>query len=150
MRSKEVILIKKLNSLLSSYQVVNAKARSFRWIIKGDNVFELMNFVEAMYNDASIKIEEIANRILHIGGKPLLSLSDMVKHSEIKEGNVSSDMQECIDEVLQDLHRLRDCEIEIKELAEQTDDPVTADLMSFYITQQLKSTWLLNQFLNPA
>ena len=49
-----------LNDLLSNYQMFYMNLRGFHWNIKGKKFFELHLKFEELYNDALIKVDEIA------------------------------------------------------------------------------------------
>ena len=83
-KEKAEILSSKLNLLLADYQVFYQNLRGFHWNIKGSNFFELHLKFEELYNDAQIKIDEIAERILTLEGKPLHTFQDYIDISEVK------------------------------------------------------------------
>lgn len=141
-------MISRLNDLLASYQVAYFNTRGSHWMIKGENFFELHKVFETAYNDATEKIDEIAERILTLGGKPLLTASSMVKASEIKETSVSGDQAACVTGMLADLTALTIIENDIVKMANELEDVVTADELTKYIGEQQKTSWMLSQFLN--
>ena len=141
-------LVKRLNDLLSAYQVAYFNTRSSHWMIKGENFFELHKVFEVAYNDATEKIDEIAERILTLGGTPLLSASQMIKQSSIKENDMNGDESACVKGLLNDLTALTVIEKDIVKMAEEEDDVVTADMVTGYMGQQQKTSWMLYQFLN--
>ena len=53
-----------LNDLLANYQVFYQNLRGFHWNIKGKEFFELHVKFEEFYNDAVIKVDEIAEIVL--------------------------------------------------------------------------------------
>ena len=58
-KAKELVV--SLNDLLANYQVFYQNLRGFHWNIKGKEFFELHLKFEELYNDALIKVDEIAN-----------------------------------------------------------------------------------------
>ena len=78
-------LADKLNTLLADYQVFYMNARGYHWNIKGDKFFELHLKFEELYNDALLKIDEVAERILTLGFTPMHTYSDYLKNSDFKE-----------------------------------------------------------------
>ncbi len=64
-------LADKLNVLLANYQLFYINVRGFHWNITGSNFFELHIKFEELYNDALLKIDEVAERILTLGHTPL-------------------------------------------------------------------------------
>lgn len=141
-------LLKKLNDLLASYQIAYFNIRSSHWMINGENFFELHKIFEAAYNDATEKIDTIAERILTLGGIPLLTASEILKASSIKEKAGSGNQEKCVTGMLHDLKELGVIENEIAKLADDHNDIVTTDLMTKYLGEQQKTSWMLSQFLN--
>jgi starvation-inducible DNA-binding protein len=146
-KAKDSGLVKKLNELLSAYQVAYFNARSSHWMIKGDSFFELHKVFENVYNDSSNKIDAIAERILTLGGTPMLHASDMIKRSSIKENGISGNQAKCVSSLMNDIRSLSVIETQIAKLAQEQDDIVTADLVTKYLGEQQKLNWMLAQFL---
>ena len=84
-------LSRELNDLLANYQLFYQNLRGLHWNIKGKEFFELHVKFEELYNDAVIKVDEIAERILTLEGEPLHTYSDYLQVAEIKEEE--SDLQ---------------------------------------------------------
>ena len=77
-QNKAKELASMLNQLLADYQLFYQNLRGFHWNIKGKEFFELHLKFEEFYDDAVIKIDEIAERILTLEGEPLHTFSDYV------------------------------------------------------------------------
>ena len=84
-KDKAGTLIDKLNDLLSNYQLFYQNLRGLHWNIKGKEFFELHLKFEELYDDAILKVDEIAERILTLEGEPLHTFSDYLQTAEIKE-----------------------------------------------------------------
>jgi starvation-inducible DNA-binding protein len=98
---KSVILIDKLNLLLSNYQIFYMNTRGFHWNIKGEKFFELHLKFEELYNNLILKIDEIAERILTLGGTPYHTYSEYLKKSEIDEVSGLNNSTGTVENVLQ-------------------------------------------------
>ncbi len=133
---------------MSAYQIVYFNTRASHWMIKGENFFELHKLFETAYNDATNKIDEIAERILTLGGKPFLTASEMIDASVIKQYQVSGDETGCVQGLLEDLTQLSHLEKEAVKIADAEEDIVTADLLTGYMGEQQKTMWMLSQFLS--
>ena len=81
-KSKKVA--ENLNDLLSNYQLFYMNLRGFHWNIKGKKFFELHLKFEELYNDALIKVDEIAERILTLSETPFHSFKKYLDTTEIK------------------------------------------------------------------
>ena len=57
-----------LQNLLADFQVYYTNLRGFHWEIKGRGFFVLHEKFESMYDDTATKVDEIAERILTLGG----------------------------------------------------------------------------------
>ncbi len=147
-KGKSEALAKKLNGLLANYQVFYMNTRGFHWNIKGSNFFELHLKFEEIYNNLQLKIDEIAERILTLGYTPLHSYSDYLKKSEIKEKTNSTDGKKSLAEVLSALEIIIALQREILSLSADAGDEGTNALMSDYIREQEKLTWMYASYLN--
>lgn len=103
---QSVILIEKLNMLLSDYQVFYQNTRGFHWNIKGEKFFELHLKFEELYNDLQLKIDEVAERILTLGGVPIHSFSDYLGNSRIKVAVNIHDAKASVQSILDSLKEL--------------------------------------------
>lgn len=70
--------ISQLNKLLSSYQLHYQNLRALHWNIQGEKFFELHLKYEELYNASLLTIDELAERILTLGGRPLSTFSDYI------------------------------------------------------------------------
>lgn len=140
-------LVKKLNALLADYQMFYQNLRGFHWNIKGREFFELHLKFEEFYNDAVLKVDEIAERILTLEGEPLHTFSDYLKNSDIKEEKGITDGVKGVEAVVKNFGILILKEREILSLAADAEDEGTVSLMSDYISQTEKTLWMLNSYL---
>lgn len=137
-----------LNQLLADYQIFYQNLRGLHWNIKGKDFFELHLKYEELYDDAIVKIDEVAERILTLEGKPLQTFSDYVKSSEIEEVKDISDGKKGVQIVVDNFTTLISLERKILSLASEAADEGTVTLMSDYITQTEKTIWMLNAYLH--
>lgn len=144
---KAAQLAEKLNLLLANYQLFYINARGFHWNITGEKFFELHLKFEEIYNDALLKVDEIAERILTLGHTPLHTFSSYLKHSGIKEASNISEGKEAVKMVLDGYKVLISLEREILELSAEASDEGTNALMSDYIRAQEKLVWMYSAFL---
>lgn len=137
-------VVVELNVLLADYHVYYQKLRSKHWNIIGKNFFDLHEQFEAMYNDAKIKIDEIAERILTLRFHPISKLEDYLKTSAILEEAPLKEDQDMVLDTLND-HKLLLAQMsKVIEKAEAISDEGTIDLMGAYIRELEKTSWMLN------
>lgn len=136
----------KLNDLLSNYQLFYMNLRGFHWNIKGKKFFELHLKFEELYNDALIKVDEIAERVLTLSATPLHSFKKYLETSNIKPAENVTDGEIAIDSILEALKTLLGKERAILSIAAKANDEGTVALMSDYIVQQEKLVWMLSAY----
>ncbi len=140
-------LVDELNTLLANYQMFYQNLRGFHWNIQGPQFFELHVKFEELYNDAVMKVDEIAERVLTLGGTPLHTFSDYLKQSTIEEAANVNDSTGTVSTTLANFKTLLEIERRILELSGEADDEGTNSQMSDYITQQEKTVWMLTAYL---
>ncbi len=140
-------LIAKLNDLLANYQLFYQNLRGLHWNIKGKEFFELHLKFEELYDDAVIKVDEIAERILTLEGEPLHTFSDYLQTAGIKEEKSITVGKQGIEIIVKNFTTLIEKERAILTLASNADDEGTVSLMSDYIVQTEKTLWMLNSYL---
>jgi len=145
MNTNNVKLADKLNKLLADYQIYYQNLRGLHWNVKGVKFFMLHEKYEEYYDEAAETIDEIAERILMIGGKPLHSYDAYLQTAELKEAEYITDGKQGVELVLENSRYLLSCFNEIIETA-QGDEGTTA-LMSDLICNTEKRIWMLESFL---
>jgi starvation-inducible DNA-binding protein len=141
-------LINHLNDLLANYQLYYMNVRSFHWNIKGNKFFELHLKFEELYNDLLLKVDEIAERVLTLGGTPVHAYSDYLKCAQIKEVKDVCDANGAITSILNSFEILLIKQREILTISAKTSDEGTNALMSDYISKQEKLVWMYSAFMN--
>ena len=101
---------------------------------------------EDMYNDAAEKVDEIAERILMLGGTPENKFSEYLKAAKVKEISGITCGGEAVDHILETYGYLIGEERKVIELANEAGDDATADLMTGYLKEQEKMVWMLVAF----
>ncbi len=140
-------LAEKLNALLANYQIFYMNVRGYHWNVKGPQFFELHAKFEEFYTDLLTKVDEVAERILTLGHKPVHAYSDYVAMSQIREDKNVHDGEACVRGVLQGYQTLIELQRELLALASDADDEGTAAQAGDYIREQEKTVWMLNAYL---
>lgn len=140
-------LVNFLNQLLSNYFVMYVKLHRYHWFVQGRHFFQLHELFEEMYKMFANDLDEVAERILMIDGKPLATMIKYLKETTLYEANADDKESELIAQLIQDYEQISD---EIKhtglELArEQSDDP-TEDLLISIIAKLEKHIWMLRAY----
>ena len=139
--------LEQLNVLLASYQMHYQNLRSLHWNVKGNSFFELHAKYEELYTRAQVIVDDIAERILSVGGTPLSQFSDYLKNSIIKEVGVVSEGKVGVTSILENQIQLLALEKNLLEASDQLDDEGTNSLMSDLISEKEKTNWMFRAWL---
>ena len=135
-----------LQNLLADFQVYYTNLRGFHWEIKGRGFFVLHEKFESMYDDAATKVDEIAERILTLGGTPENKYSGYLKVARVPEVSGVSSSCDAVDNVLDTYKHFIAEERKLIKLAEEANDVVTIDMLTGYLKEQEKMVWMLVAF----
>ena len=94
-------VVASLQQLLADFQIYYTNLRGFHWNIKGHDFFVLHSKFEDLYNDAAEKVDEIAERILMLGGTPANKFSDYLKMANINEVDRVSNGEKALENILE-------------------------------------------------
>ena len=144
LNEKEVSsVVASLQQLLADFQVYYTNLRGFHWNIKGHGFFVLHSKFEELYNDAAEKVDELAERVLMLGGTPANKFSEYLKVTKVKEVDGVSNADEALNNILETYSYLIAEERKLLSLASEVNDEVTVALMSDYLKEQEKMVWML-------
>ena len=138
----------KLNELLANLSVFYQNVRGFHWNISGKKFFELHVKFEELYNDLIMKIDEVAERILTLGGTPEHNFSFYLKATTVEESGKVEEGDAAVQAILKSFGTLLKIERKILDRAQKASDEGTAAMMSDYIREQEKLVWMYTAFLN--
>lgn len=144
-KSKELAAM--LNDLLANYQLFYINTRGLHWNITGEKFFELHVKFEELYNDALLKVDEIAERVRTLEQTPLHSFSSYLRQADIKEATNLTDGRKAVKLILDSLRILIEKERAMLATAESAGDEGTIGLITDYIREQEKLVWMYSAYL---
>lgn len=137
----------KLNLYLANQMIDYVKKHNLHWNLKGTQFFTLHAKLEELYDEANDILDEVAERILALGGNPVSNMKEALAMATIKEldgGPKSAD--ETIRALVSDTdYWIKDSK-EIVELAEKEGDGVTADIFNGFTKGYQKLAWMLKAY----
>ena len=140
--------VDKLNLYLTNLNVLYRKIQNYHWNVTGTGFFAIHSKLEEYYDGLNTQIDDVAERILAIGGRPLGTLKDYLEITTITEakneelpGNVA------LSEVKKDFETMLALTKEIKKTADEEGDTGSSALVDEYIAGYEKDIWMLNAFL---
>lgn len=137
-------LISKLNKNLSNLQVLYVKLHNYHWNVKGMRFFQIHNLTEEYYEKLAGLYDEVAERILQIGGKPFSSMSEYLENADIKEeARKEFGEEEILRNILADFELLLSEYKAISDVADELGDKGTVGFADENIGHFEKAIWML-------
>lgn len=136
--------VEQLNILLADYHLYYQKLRNFHWNVQGTNFFDLHEKFEEMYDEAKLKVDEIAERILTLRHSPKSNLTDYLKITNLKEADSNLDDAKMVDVLLEDHGEIITQMRKVVSVADDAGDEGTIDLIGAYIRELEKTSWMLD------
>lgn len=143
------MLNEKMNVLLSDYAVLAHKLQTYHWYVKGHAFFTAHAQLEEFYDEANDNVDEIAEKILMIGGKPAASMAHFLELTSIKEAPEELiAVRDVFASVKTDYENLLARVEDVKAAAEKEGVDLVSAAMDELIAQLSKHIWMLGQALD--
>ncbi|MFJ7954223.1 Dps family protein [Lysinibacillus sp. NPDC096418] len=140
-------LNKELNKLVSTWSVLYTKLHNYHWYVTGNAFFTLHEKFEELYNEVTLNLDEIAERILSKGGKPVATLKEHLEYSYIEEATGKETTIQMVETTISDFEKLMKALNSTMELAAEEGDDRTEDLLNAMYQSIEKHAWMLKAFL---
>ncbi|SES39628.1 Dps family protein [Salipaludibacillus aurantiacus] len=139
---------KVLNRQVANWNVMFVKLHNYHWYVKGPHFFALHEKFEELYNEAAGHIDELAERLLTLKGKPVASMREYLEVSTIEEAEGEKSAEEMVKALVEDFDRLSaELQSDIETLEEEAGDEATADMLVEIRQSVEKHNWMLRSFL---
>ncbi|MBT2727354.1 MULTISPECIES: Dps family protein [Bacillaceae] len=143
-------LVSILNKQIANWSVLYTKLHNYHWYVKGGQFFTLHVKFEEFYNEAGLHVDELAERLLAIGGKPAATMKEYLEISSIKEATGNETADEMVESVINDFSIIIG---ELKEgmsFADEKNDETTGDMLLAIHSGLEKHVWMLTAFLGRS
>lgn len=137
-----------LNKVVATQGLFYIRLHQFHWYVKGSNFFALHEKFEEMYDEVTEDLDEVAERLLAIGGEPYSTLQEFIEHSVITENaedrKLSQD--EMVEAVIRDLETYDKTLDEGIALTDEHDDFPSNDILIEIQSSVEKHLWMLKAY----
>ncbi|MCP3762419.1 DNA starvation/stationary phase protection protein [Domibacillus sp. A3M-37] len=140
-------LINSVNKQVSNWTVLYTKLHNYHWYVKGPQFFTLHTKFEELYTEASVHIDELAERLLALNGKPIATLKESLEKSSVKEAEGKESAEEMVQSIVDDFTTLTGELKEAMDLADEVGDETTGDMLLAIHQSLEKHVWMLKSFL---
>lgn len=137
-----------LNQVLANLHIINIKLHNYHWNIRGLQFSGIHETTEKYYDHFFTLFDDVAERILQIGEKPLTRVKDYLAQADLNEedrnefsaGEVLKAVQEDFNHLLLQARR-------VNQVAADAGDDTTLMLLGDHIAWLEKALWMLRQTL---
>lgn len=136
-----------LNVQISNWSILYTKLHRFHWYVKGPLFFTLHEKFEELYNEAALTVDQIAERLLAIGGQPVATMKEYLETGTLTETNGESKASDMVASLVSDYKALKEQLVELSSLAEDSNDVITNDLAVGLIEKIDTHVWMLTAYL---
>ncbi|TLD96180.1 DNA starvation/stationary phase protection protein [Helicobacter jaachi] len=140
--SKKVIDI--LKQIQADSSVFYIKTHNFHWNVKGLDFHPTHKATQEIYEHFADVFDDVAERLLQIGGMPYVTLADMLKAAKIKEEpKTSFHSKQVAQAILSDYEYFLKIFSELSSEADKAGDKVSAAYADDKVGELQKAIWML-------
>ena len=136
-----------LNELVATWSVLYTKLHNYHWYVNGPSFFTLHTKFEELYNEVTTNLDDVAERILSKGGKPVATLKEHLALSLIDEATGKESTEQMVETTIADFQTIMKALKKAMETAGEAGDDRTEDLLNATYQSLEKHAWMLNAYL---
>ena len=140
-------VVKELSQQVANWTVAYTKLHNFHWYVKGPNFFSLHEKFEELYNEASQYVDDLAERILAIGGNPVGTLKESLEISIVDEAGKNYSAEQMVEAFSNDLTHISEQLVKSIEVAGEAGDDVSEDMFIGMKNSVDKHNWMFKSYL---
>ncbi|WHY21038.1 DNA starvation/stationary phase protection protein [Paenibacillus sp. G2S3] len=137
-----------LNRQVANLNVLYVKIHNFHWYVKGEQFFSLHVKFEDLYNEVTLQMDEVAERLLSIKGSPAATMKEYLELATIQEATGKEDTRGMVQSLIEDFATISEELTEGIELAEEIKDQPTSDMLIKIRGDLEKHQWMLRSYLS--
>ena len=138
----------RLNPYLSDLVVDYLKLHDLHWNVKGQMFVQVHLYTEERYNDVALKFDEVAEKIIMNGEKPVTGMKNYLELATIKELNKGSYKDtEVVDIVLADILHLKEKAQQLRAEFDKEGNISIVAMLDEHIVGYEKEIWFLNSMM---
>ena len=138
-------LEKFLNTRIADFAVLYAKLHRFHWYFEGSGFFPYHAKFEEMYDEASELLDEYAERLLAIGGRPIATLKEFAEYSVLSDAGNEVKLADIGKTIIADYTLLAEETKKGIPMAQEQNDETTADMFIESVGTFEKHVWMFKQ-----
>lgn len=147
---KKIPLAPIINKQVADWSVLSIKLQNYHWYVQGEHFFTLHAKFEELYDEAKVYIDDLAERLLALHGKPVATMKQFLEISTIEEATCCETPEKMVHSLIRDFTSLLHDLKKGIELAERENDETTGDMLLSIHGSLEKHVWMFNAFLRAT
>lgn len=147
MTTQTITIQSQLNLQIANWSVLYTKLHRFHWYVKGPLFFTLHEKFEELYNESALVVDQVAERLLAVGGEPIATMKEYVETATIQETDNESKAAEMVATLVKDYSTINESLKELAENADSQNDSITTALAEDLIEKIDTHIWMLTAYL---
>lgn len=137
-------VIQILQQIQADSLVFYTKLHNLHWNVEGLMFKPIHEATEKIYDEFADVFDDVAERIIQLGGSPYVVLSDIIKNAKIKEESATKfQSAQVLKIILDDFEYFMKLFKELSDEADNAKDKVTADYANGILSNLEKEVWML-------
>ncbi|MBP1153906.1 starvation-inducible DNA-binding protein [Paenibacillus sp. PvR052] len=136
-----------INQQVANWAVLDIKIHQHHWFVKGPNFYPLHAKFEELYNEAALTMDELAERLLALGGTPVSTTKEITELASVKEHAPLKSADDMVQSLCDDFSLLIEETGQAMEVAEKEEDEGTHDMLNELRTKLQKHVWMMKAHL---
>ncbi|MFK4997357.1 Dps family protein [Bacillus sp. N9] len=140
-------LVDAVNKQVANWTVLFTKLHNFHWYVTGHHFFVLHEKFEELYTEASVHIDELAERLLALGGKPVATLRESLEMASVQEAKGGESADQMVQAIVDDFTIMIEELKSSMDLATNMGDDTTGDMLLAVHQSLEKHNWMFKAYL---
>ncbi|MGG4032322.1 Dps family protein [Paenibacillus cisolokensis] len=135
-----------LNRQIANWSVLYIKLHHYHWYVKGSQFFTLHAKFQELYEEAALRVDELAERLIAIGGRPVSRMKQFLETATVKEAEGNETAEQMVDALIADYSLMIGELQDATAIAERQGDERTADMLVDIQKGLENHVWMLKAF----
>ncbi|MES2594725.1 MAG: DNA starvation/stationary phase protection protein [Verrucomicrobiota bacterium] len=136
-----------LNQVLADSYALLSLTHLAHWNVEGQGFFALHTAFQTQYEELFIAVDDIAERVRALDAYAIGGLTRLAEVAQLEEFVSPLSQEDYVKKLIKANEKLLSDAVKCRDLAADTDDAETEDLMIKRVTLHQKTVWMLKSFL---
>ncbi|NVY96069.1 DNA starvation/stationary phase protection protein [Lactobacillus sp. DCY120] len=140
-----------LNQLIADLTQLHTNLHQIHWYMRGEQFFRLHPLMDDYMDQVSEQIDEIAERLIALGGSPYATTHEFLENSGLPDEKIQFGqftLTELMNRLVKQYQYLRDQFQKGIEICDQDQDLPTQDMLNGFKSDTDKIIWMLSAYLD--